>query len=103
MDPDWAPVLQTPAFPEHTSGHSVASSAAATVLTYIFGDNYAFVDATEVPYGLPVRSYQSFNQAAAEATINRLYGGIHYKPAIELGVLQGRQVGEHVLKNISLN
>jgi len=103
IDPDWAPVLQTPAFPEHTSGHSVASSAAATVLTDIFGDNYAFADATEVPYGLPVRSYQSFNQAAQEAAISRLYGGIHYKPAIELGVLQGRQVGEHVLKNISLN
>lgn len=103
IDPDWAPILQTPAFPEHTSGHSVASSAAATVLTHIFGDNYAFVDATEIPYGLPVRSYQSFNQAAAEAAISRLYGGIHYKPAIELGVLQGKQVGQHILKNVSLH
>jgi len=103
IDADWAPVLQTPAFPEHTSGHSVASSAAATVLTNIFGDNYAFVDATEVPYGLPVRSYQSFNQAASEAAISRLYGGIHYKPAIELGVLQGRLIGQHILKNVNLN
>ncbi|MFS4493091.1 vanadium-dependent haloperoxidase [Maribacter sp. 2308TA10-17] len=102
IDPDWAPILQTPAFPEHTSGHSVASSAAATVLTDIFGDNYAFVDATEVPYGLPIRSYQSFNQAAAEAAISRLYGGIHYKPAIELGVLQGKQVGQHTLYKINL-
>lgn len=102
IDPDWEPVLQTPAFPEHTSGHSVASSAAATILTDIFGDNYAFKDATEIPYGLPVRNYQSFNQAAAEAAISRLYGGIHYKPAIELGVLQGRQVGRYVLDRISL-
>jgi len=102
IDPDWAPILQTPAFPEHTSGHSVASAAAATVLTNLFGDNHSFVDATEVPYGLPVRSYQSFNQAAAEAAISRLYGGIHYKPAIELGVLQGRQVGQYVLENVSL-
>ncbi len=100
IDPDWAPILQTPAFPEHTSGHSVASAAAATVLTHIFGNNYAFVDATEIPYGLPVRSYQSFNQAAEEAAISRLYGGIHYKPAIELGVSQGRQVGQHVLKKV---
>lgn len=102
IDPDWAPILQTPAFPEHTSGHSVASSAAATILTNIFGENYAFVDATEVPYGLPVRSYQSFNQAAAEAAISRLYGGIHYKPAIELGVFQGKQVGMHILENVKL-
>jgi len=72
-------------------------------LTNIFGDNYAFVDATEVPYGLPVRSYQSFKQAASEAAISRLYGGIHYKPAIELGVLQGRLIGQHILKNVNLN
>ncbi len=102
IDPDWAPVLQTPAFPEHTSGHSVASAAAAAVLTNIFGNNYAFVDATEVPYGLPVRSYQSFNQAAEEAAVSRLYGGIHYRPAIELGVAQGRQVGNYILQKVRL-
>jgi len=101
IDRDWIPVLQTPAFPEHTSGHSVASSAAATVLTDIFGDNYAFVDATETPYGLPVRSYQSFYKAAEEAAISRLYGGIHYKPAIELGVLQGKQVGNLILRRLN--
>ncbi|SNY94855.1 vanadium-dependent haloperoxidase [Flagellimonas pacifica] len=100
IDPDWEPILQTPAFPEHTSGHSVASAAAATILTNIFGDNYAFDDATEVPYGLPVRSYESFNGAAQEAAISRLYGGIHYKPAIELGVSQGKEVGQHVLDKI---
>lgn len=103
IDPEWSPILQTPAFPEHTSGHSVASSAAATVLTHIFGEHYAFVDATEIPYGLPVRSYRSFYQAAEEAAISRLYGGIHYKPAIELGVRQGKQVGKHVLQNVSVD
>ena len=103
IDPDWAPVLQTPAFPEHTSGHSVASAAAATVLTDIFGDDYAFTDATEVPYGLPERNYRSFNHAAEEAAISRLYGGIHYRPAIEKGVAQGRAVGQHVLKEIDLH
>ncbi len=103
IDPDWAPILQTPAFPEHTSGHSVASSAAATVLTHVFGDNYAFADETEVPYGLPVRSYKSFNHAAKEAAISRLYGGIHYRPAIELGVKQGKAVGEYVIEQIDLD
>jgi len=100
IDQDWAPVLQTPAFPEHTSGHSVASSAAATVLTELFGENYAFVDATEVPYGLPPRSFQSFWQAAEEAAISRLYGGIHYRPAIDLGVKQGKAIGDFVVKEI---
>ena len=100
IDADWMPILQTPAFPEHTSGHSVASNAAATVLTNIFGDNYDFVDATEVPYGLPKRPFSSFIQASEEAAISRLYGGIHYRPAIELGVAQGKNVGRHVLEKI---
>ena len=100
LDPEWNPILQTPAFPEHTSGHSVASTAAATVLTHLYGDNFAFIDSTEVPFGLPKRSFSSFKQASQEAAISRLYGGIHYKPAIELGVKQGESVGNHVINNI---
>ncbi|MEQ5789821.1 vanadium-dependent haloperoxidase [Muricauda sp. NFXS6] len=102
IDPDWNPILQTPAFPEHTSGHSVASGAAATVLTELVGAQYAFIDSTEVPYGLPERKYQSFMQAAEEAAISRLYGGIHYRPAIEKGLSQGKAIGEYVLRNIKL-
>ena len=102
IDPDWNPILQTPAFPEHTSGHSVASASAATVLTEIYGDNYAFIDSTEVPYGLPKRSYTSFLQASQEAAISRLYGGIHYKPAIEKGVKQGQDVARFVLEKIDI-
>lgn len=103
IDPEWLPILQTPAFPEHTSGHSVASSAAATILTEIFGKNYKFTDSTEVKYGLPPRDFLSFNVAAKEAAISRLYGGIHYKPAIDLGVEQGRAVGTFVLKNVKIH
>ena len=102
IDPDWNPVLQTPAFPEHTSGHSVASGAAATVLTGLVSANYAFTDSTEVPYGLPRRKYNSFMQAAEEAAISRLYGGIHYRPAIEKGLTQGKAVGQYILDHIKI-
>lgn len=102
IDPDWNPILQTPAFPEHTSGHSVASASAATVLTHLYGDNYAFIDSTEVPYGLPKRSYNSFLEASQEAAISRLYGGIHYKPAIEKGVEQGQAVGRYIIETIDI-
>jgi hypothetical protein len=102
IDPEWKPMLQTPAFPEHTSGHSVASNAAATVLTHIFGDNYSYSDTTEVRFGLPTRHFQSFMQAAQEASISRMYGGIHFRPAIEMGMEQGKAVGNHVLKKIEL-
>ncbi len=100
IDPDWKPALQTPPFPEHTSGHSVISSASAVIMTDLFGDNFAFADSTEVPYDLPVRSFNSFKEAAAEASISRFYGGIHYMPAIDYGVVQGTKVGEHVLARV---
>ena len=100
IDAEWVPTLQTPPFPEHTSGHSVISSAAAIVLTHIFGDGFSFDDTVELEYGLPVRSFDSFIAASEEAAISRLYGGIHYMPAIEYGVEQGRNVGRHVIKSI---
>jgi hypothetical protein len=100
LDEAWTPLLQTPPFPEYPSGHSVISNAAAEVLTDQFGDNFAFTDTTEVPYGLPVRSFTSFKAAAAEAAISRLYGGIHYRMAIEEGSTQGQRVGEHVVRRV---
>ncbi len=101
IDDSWEPVLQTPPFPEYTSGHSVVSGAAATALTSIFGDNFAFDDDTEVPFGLPVRSFISFNQAADEAAISRMYGGIHYRAAVEIGIGQGRNLGEYIINKLN--
>lgn len=103
IDPNWVPLLQTPPFPEHTSGHSVISRASATVLTSIFGDNFAFDDDTELEFGLPVRSFTSFYKASEEAAVSRLYGGIHYRPAIDYGVIQGQNVGDFINSKLSLS
>jgi len=103
IDKNWKPLLQTPPFPEYTSGHSVVSGSAATILTHIFGDNFSYTDDTELEYGLPSRNFTSFNQAAQEAAISRLYGGIHYRAAIDNGLAQGINVGTYVLENIKLN
>ncbi|MCA0132510.1 vanadium-dependent haloperoxidase [Winogradskyella alexanderae] len=102
IDPDWLPILQTPPFPEYTSGHSVVSGAASTALTAIFGDNFQFDDDTEVPFGLPIRSFDSFNLAAEEAAVSRLYGGIHYRAAIDVGLTQGRNVGNLIVERIKM-
>lgn len=102
VDAEWLPLLQTPPFPEYTSGHSVISNAAAVALTHVFGDNFSFDDTTEEKYGLPMRSFNSFFHASEEAAISRLYGGIHYMPAIENGVTQGRALGEFVIDQVDL-
>ena len=98
----WRPVLQTPPFPEFTSGHSVISTAAAVVLTYFFGEQFQFDDITEMDFGLPMRSYPSFIAASEEAAISRLYGGIHYRAAIEVGQLQGNLISKKVISKIRL-
>jgi hypothetical protein len=100
IDEDWVPVLQTPPFPEYTSGHSVISSASAVILTKLFGDNFAFTDSTEIEFGLSARNFKSFMEASDEAAISRMYGGIHYRPAVENGVVEGRAIGSYVVENL---
>ena len=91
----WRPYIQTPPFPEYPSGHSVA----ADMLTFLFG-TVAFTDRTHEDNQQGVRSFTSFEAAANEAAISRLYGGIHYRSAIENGMRQGRCIVEHTLNNI---
>ncbi len=100
VDEDWVPLLQTPPFPEYTSGHSVISAASAVTLTKLFGDNFSFTDSTEVEFGLPIRSFDSFMHAAEEAAISRLYGGIHYRPAVENGLIEGKALGQYQQEKI---
>jgi hypothetical protein len=100
IDDKWMPTLQTPPFPEYTSGHSVASATSAEILTHLFGENFAYEDTVEKEFGLPARSYQSFKQAASEAAISRLWGGIHYKPAIVNGSKQGSNLGSFIVKTL---
>jgi hypothetical protein len=97
MDPKWEAMLTTPPFPEYPSGHSGQSGAAATVLTAMLGDNFAFEDAAHADDGLPARKFPSFWAAAEEAGISRLYGGIHFRTAIERGLDQGRCVGAYTV------
>ena len=97
IDPTWEPLLNTPPFPEFPSGHSTQSGTADVVLTALFGEDFAFDDNTMEPDGLPPRSFTSFRQAAEEAGISRLYGGIHFRAAIALGLAQGRCIGAYVV------
>jgi hypothetical protein len=100
IDEDWVPLLQTPPFPEYTSGHSVISASSAVTLTKLFGDQFAFTDSTEVEFGLTARSFPSFIAASEEAAISRMYGGIHYRPAVEVGMTEGRAIGQYILGKI---
>jgi len=101
LDEDWLPLLQTPPFPEYTSGHSVISRAAAVVLTDYYGDDFSFNDTSELEFGLTERYFNSFLEASEEAAISRIYGGIHYMMAIEYGVDQGQMVGDYIVTSLN--
>ena len=97
IDPRWQPFLQTPPFPEYTSGHSVISTASAEVLTYLFGERFDYTDNTEELWDIRPRAFHSFREAAAEAAISRLYGGIHYRDGVTSGQVQGRAIGAFIV------
>ena len=100
IDESWMPLLQTPPFPEYTSGHSVVSAACSVVLTKMFGDNFAYVDSTETEFELAPRSFTSFKQAAKEAAVSRFYGGIHYMPSINNGYDEGEKLGTYAINKL---
>ncbi len=102
ISPRWRPYITTPMFPEYPSGHSVVSGAAAEMLTTLFGQ-VAFTDTAKEQFGMAPRSFTSFDAAAQEAAISRLYGGIHYRVAIENGVDMGECVANHLLDRIVMN
>ena len=102
LDRNWRPTLQTPPFPEYTSGHSVLSNAVAIVLTSLAGEPVEYTDTVEEEFGVPARSYLSFLAAAQEAAMSRLYGGIHFRDSIENGMRQGETIGRFVLKKLGV-
>ena len=102
IDVKWQPLLQTPPFPEYTSGHSVISTASAELLSYLLGNEFSFTDDTEVMFELQPRTFSSFRHAADEAAISRLYGGIHYRDAIEQGQVEGRAVGNFIVEHLKV-
>ncbi len=95
IDSTWKPLIQTPPFPEYISGHSTISAAAAHILTRLFGE-MRYEDDSEIYLGLPVRPFNTFMDAALEAGLSRLYGGIHYSRSLDMGTKNGTQVAEHI-------
>lgn len=100
IDKNWVPFLQTPPFPEYTSGHSTITAAAAEVLAALYGKNYAFLDTSDLAYIGMQRQFSSFEQAAAEASISRVYGGIHYRNSVDQGAAAGKKVGQLIIDKV---
>jgi hypothetical protein len=102
FDQDWRPYLQTPPFPEYTCGHSTVSSASASSLTKMFGDNFNYTDSSELEFGIANRSFKSFRAAAEENNLARFYGGIHFHPSCLVSSDYGQRVGDYIVGKLKL-
>ena len=101
VDRNWVPYIQTPPFPEFTSGHSVVSNTASEILTSILGDNFSFTDKIEIPFGQGTRTFNSFYEASVQSSTSRVYGGIHYPETARISIQQGRTIGKYIYKLLS--
>ncbi len=103
IDATWLPYLVTPNFPTYISGHSTQSGAAAKVLTDMFGI-VAFTDTIRADHNLvpPLapRTFQSFDDAAGEAAVSRLYAGIHFSFDNNDGLASGRCIGQTIIREV---
>jgi len=102
IDQEWRPYIQTPPFPSYTSGHSTISAAAAEVMTEYFGDKLSFTDTSLLEFGIANREIKSFRDAAQEASISRLYGGIHYRFDLDAGNESGLKIGKNIVEQLKM-
>jgi hypothetical protein len=102
IDENWHPYIQTPPFPSYTSGHATNSAAAGEVMTAWFGDKLSFTDTSLLEFGIANREIKSFRDAAKEAAMSRLYGGIHYRFDNDNGTEAGARLGAYIVSRLKL-
>jgi hypothetical protein len=91
---NWRSFIVTPPFPDYVSGHSTFSAAAATVLALFYDtDDLPFTIGSDFLPGV-YRGFATCLDAAEEAAVSRLYGGIHFRSANEDGLQAGVSIGE---------
>ena len=96
-DPNWDPLIPTPAFPDYTSGHATFGAAAAEVLESVFGDDFGIeITSQDIP---GISRSGTFSQLATENGRSRVFGGIHINSSSVEGLESGFEIGQFVVDN----
>ena len=99
-DPSWQPLLNTPPYPEYTSG---ANNVTGAMLALFFGnDEMTFTVTSEYPKAAQkTRTYNRFSDMASDMVDVRIYQGIHFRSGDEAGRDQGKQVAQWVFEHVA--
>jgi len=99
-NPNWEPLMPTPPVQDYPSTHSVLGNAAATVLTWFYGNHYAFAttSTSSVTPGA-ARSFNSFFNAADENADSRVMAGVHFRFSCKAGQAMGNKIGKWMIEN----
>ena len=95
IDNSWLPFIGTPPHPEYPAAHAFITGTVMKAAEKVLGHT-SITDHTYDFKGWTARSYNSLFDAAREAGISRLYGGIHYRPSIEIGLALGDELGARI-------
>jgi hypothetical protein len=96
IDPNWLPFIPTPPHPEYPAAHAVVTGSVMQAISGVLGYRTSITDHTYDFRGWAPRSFPTIFAAAKEAGISRLYGGIHYKLSIDIGLSMAQTIGTRI-------
>jgi hypothetical protein len=99
-DPSWTPLLATPNHPEYPGAHGCLTAAEAEVFATFFHTKWIQIELTSTVANLlhPTRHYETTSDLVQEMVNARVWGGIHYRQSVEVGVDLGQNVARWTLK-----
>jgi membrane-associated phospholipid phosphatase len=100
-DPSWTSLIPAPNHPEYISTHSTVTGATMRVLALLLGNQTPFTLSSPALPGVTV-TYQSFSDAAVEVGLSRIWGGIHFRTACEVGRAVGESIADQAVTNYLL-
>lgn len=98
-NPDWLPLVATPAFPSYPSAHASAGGAAREVLEDVYGEGPHDISLTSPTAPGVTLKYTAWEQITDDIDDARVFGGIHFRFDQEAGARQGRRAGSYILRN----
>jgi hypothetical protein len=102
-DPSWQPFLNTPPYPDYTSGANIVTGSLTRSLALFFGkDDMAFTVTSDYPEAVKkTRTYNRFSDMATDMVNVRIYHGIHFRSADQAAREQGTQVADWVFGHVA--